>query len=147
MTNQEIREQTATVRLYDNPVKVWWHNRRTDECAITGGTRREFERMHLEPGWVIDYEERPYIEYRLNGEVKQIGTRQFRKECGRSAELKVYDVGTWDGVRYWRNGARPFAPVGMFTTDSTTKPADLRRVLTAINGQCKRAAEVRIIKF
>ena len=147
MTAKEIREQTATVRLYDNPVKVWWHNRRTDECAVTGGTRREFERMHLEPGWVIDYEERPYIEYRLNGEVKQMGTRQFKRIGADYPGLKTYDVGTWNGTTYWRNGARPFAPVGMFTVDSTTKPADLREVLRAINGQCRKAAEIRIRTF
>lgn len=147
MTTQEIREQTATVRIYGRAVKVWWYNRRTNEYAMTDGTRKEAERMHREPGWVIDYEELPYTEYRLTGEVKQTGTRQFKGSRHTCPELKCYDVGAWNGFKYWRNGARPFDPVGVFTVDSSTKPADLRRVLVAINGQCKRAAEVRIVKY
>lgn len=151
MTAQEIREQTTTVRLYHPTTIRWWVNQDTSEMVmIDGGSFfKSLDQVRKDHGagrWLVEYEERPYTEYRLNGEVKQTGTRQFRVDRGHVVETKRYNVAVWNGANRWKNGYKSFEPGPFIITDAQTRPSDLERVLRVTSPTCRNAVEVRFEK-
>lgn len=148
MNMKQIREETTTVRIYGKTLKTWWINRETGEIILTGGWKDQKAReLRTSPGWHRQQIEQEYTEYRLDGSVKQTGSRDFGGPfIWTRPDKKSYWVKTWDGVSRWKNGCKSLSCWGLVETDPDTKPRDLLRVLRVIRPYCRDAAEIRLEK-
>lgn len=142
MSMKQIHEETATVRIYGNPVCKWAINRKTGDIIKSKDvTVHEFRKLMYEPDWHIYYIEYEYTEYRLNGEIKQTGSRDFSY----SNRPKRVTIKTWDGVKRWKNGYRSYVDHDILVDDGVSL-ADLKRVVPFAFPWLAGAEDIKVVR-
>jgi len=138
MTMKEIRRETTTVRIYGRDTTRWWCNSRSGEAKVLEG-RLELRYLN---GWRLEQYEKPYVAYRLNGEIAACGSRDFQPSKG-SMGLREWWVWTWDGERRQAGGKKWWMCKGVVTTDASTRASDMKEVLRAAGLMgCGSAVEI-----
>ena len=142
MAMKQIERECKRVRIYGRCLARWYRNAETGDMI-----RDDRPRVLRDYPWIETQEELSYVEYRLDGSVCGVGSRDISHGAFCSRDVIWYDDKAWNGFGHRSDGTRRFDSVGLYSVAPDVRPRDLVAVLRATSSTCASAADVIARRF